>query len=130
MSDDQAVEGAGTGGETGGDHVVDDVGDADGVAVSGAGHELIHEDQAEASLRGIIVGLGLPLLPSGSPLIRRRDGCAEYENGVVAELGRWEVENTVVESESVAAWEEKAAHLESAAQFSDQEMDKVSLRRS
>lgn len=129
MSDDQAVEGAGTGGETGGDHVVDDVGDADGVAVSGAGHELLHEDQAEASLRGIIVGLGLPLLPSAGPLVWRRDGCADDENGVVAELGRWKVENTVVESESVVGREEKAAHLGRAAQFSGQEMDKVSLRR-
>lgn len=50
MGDDEPVEGAGAGGEPGGDHVVDDVRHAGGVATPGALHQLLHEGEPEASL--------------------------------------------------------------------------------
>lgn len=51
LRDDEAVEGAGAGAEAGGDHVVDDVGDAGGVALTGALHELLHEGEPQPLLR-------------------------------------------------------------------------------
>lgn len=66
VGDNQGVEGAGAGGEASGNHVVDDVGDADGVVVAGTLHELLHETEAEAA-RLIL----LRLLPLPSPSLLR-----------------------------------------------------------
>lgn len=87
MSDDETVEGARAGGEAGGDHVVDDVGDARGVAVPGAFHELLHEGEAEALLGGGVIVLCLPPLPTSS-LLRRRGRRPDDEDGVVLGFGK------------------------------------------
>lgn len=73
MSDDQAMEGARTRIEAGGDHVIDNVSDAIGVVVPSSVHKLLHEGESKALLcgggggggRGVIV-VGLLFLPSGS----------------------------------------------------------------
>lgn len=90
MSNDQAMEGAGTRAEASGDHVIDDVSDANGVAVPGAVHKLLHEGEAKGLLGGGgggVIVLGLLLLPSGS-LLRGRGRCGpDDQNGVVSGLG-------------------------------------------
>jgi hypothetical protein len=50
VGDNQAVEGAGARGEASGNHIVDDMGDTDRVALPGALHELLHEGEPKALL--------------------------------------------------------------------------------
>lgn len=107
VSDDEAVEGARAGGEAGGDHVVDDVADADGVAVPGAAHELLHKGEAEALLgrAGGVIVLGLTPLPSGSLLRRRGCRCANDDDGGVLGFGT-EGEGSEAGGEGVGGEEE------------------------
>lgn len=126
MSDDQSMERARSRAESGGDHVVNDVGDADGITIPGAAHELLHESEAEAFLRGIIDLWWLPPLPSCSRWRRDCRGSANDENGVVVvEAGRWEGKAVETGSESVGA-EEETAHLGSLVLLQTAQVDKMS----
>lgn len=86
IGDDQAMEGARAGGESGGGHVVNDLGNPVDVAVASALHQLFHEDQPQPFLgarhgshhRGrrvavvILAGLLSPPAPAPAGPPRRR----------------------------------------------------------
>lgn len=64
MRHNQAVEGARSRAQSSGNHIVNDIRNADGVEASGAVHEFLHESEAKALLKrsGSVI-LRVPRLP-------------------------------------------------------------------